>query len=315
MNASIALIGGRGYVGEALLQLILRHPRMELAWVSSRSLADRRICSVYPELPSDMAFELVTPEMLSERAADVVVLAMPNQMASDYVRQLDPTQKVIDLSADYRFDDTWVYGLPERNREQLRGAMRVSNPGCYATAIQLAVAPLLRDICGPPVAFGVSGYSGAGRTPSARNDPDRIRNNFLPYSLTGHVHESEVSHHLQQQTYFLPHVAEFFRGISVTLSVTLARETSTEELLQIYERHYSDDRLIEIAKEIPEISNVAQQPTALIGGFGVDARDGRHVCLVACIDNLLKGAASQAMQNMNLMLDFDEFAGVMSATE
>lgn len=315
MSAGIALIGGRGYVGETLLQLLRTHPGMELAWVSSRSLAGRSINSVYPELPWDMAFESITPKMVTEREADLVVLALPNDLASQYVDRLSPAQKVIDLSADYRFNENWVYGLPERNRQRIRGAIRVSNPGCYATAMQLALAPLLNAICQPPVAFGVSGYSGAGRSPSGRNDPDRIRNNLQPYSLNGHLHESEVSHHLGQQTYFLPHVAEFFRGISITLSVNLDRETSREELLDVFRVYYADEPLIEILDEIPEIRNVTQEPTALIGGFAVDKRDARHVCLVACIDNLLKGAASQALQNMNLMLSFDEFAGIATGAE
>jgi len=128
MNAGIALIGGRGYVGEALLQLLETHPRMEPAWVSSRSLVGQSVHSVYPELPWDMEFESVTPEMVTEREADVVVLALPNEMAGQYVDRLNPAQKVIDLSADYRFDENWVYGLPERKRERIRGAIRVSNP-------------------------------------------------------------------------------------------------------------------------------------------------------------------------------------------
>lgn len=315
MNADIALIGGRGYVGETLLQLLQTHPGMDLAWVSSRSLAGRSVNSVYPELPWDMIIEAVTPGTVSERRADVVVLALPNDLASQYVDQLSPAQKVIDLSADYRFDDSWVYGLPERNRQKIRGAIRVSNPGCYATAMQLALAPLLNDICSPPAAFGVSGYSGAGRSPSARNDPDRIRDNLQPYSLSGHLHESEVSHHLRQQTNFLPHVAPFFRGISISLSVNLDRETSREELLDVFRAYYAGEALIEILDEVPEIRNVAHAPTALIGGFTVDKRDARHVCLVACIDNLLKGAASQALQNLNLMLGFDEFSGIAIETE
>lgn len=313
MKADVAVIGGRGYVGEALLRLLCDHPALELAWASSRALAGSAINSIYPDLPWDQAFESVTPEMLTGREADVIVLAMPNQVAGSYVDRMRPDQKVIDLSADYRFDNNWVYGLPELNREQLRGATRVSNPGCYATAMQLALAPLLNEFSGPPVAFGVSGYSGAGRTPSARNEPARLKNNLQPYSLTGHLHELEVSHRLNQQTCFLPHVAEFFRGISVTISALLTRETNAEELLQIFRAYYVDEVLIRVSDEIPEISSVTETPNALIGGFTVDERDGRHICLVACIDNLLKGAASQAMQNINLMLNFDEFSGIVKA--
>jgi len=312
MKSSVALVGGRGYVGEALLQLLLQHPSLELAWVSSRSLAGRSVRSVYPDLPLDLTIESVSPAEIAHREADVIVLAMPNGIASTYVHDMRSTQKVIDISADYRFDDSWVYGLPEHHRDDIRQSDRISNPGCYATTVQLALAPLLNHLDGVPSAFGVSGYSGAGRTPSARNDPERLAGNLLPYSLSGHVHELEISHQLGHAVRFLPHVAEFFRGISVTISATLSEAVDEELLHSLFQNFYADEFLIDVTAEIPEIHNVAGTPRASIGGFSVDKRDGRRISLVACLDNLLKGAASQALQNINLTLGIDEYAGLRS---
>jgi len=307
---SIGLVGGRGYVGEALLELLLRHPELEIAWVASRSLQGRTVHSVYPAMPIELAFESLAPADVASREADVVVLALPNGLAADYVRAVDSRQKIIDISADYRFDDTWSYGLPEHYRQSIGDAIRVSNPGCYATAVQLAIAPILPMLQGVPAAFGLSGFSGAGRTPSPRNDPDRLTGNILPYSLAGHVHEREISHHLQHGVRFMPHVAGFFRGISVTISATLSEAADEKSLLDRYEGFYARERLVEVTKAIPEIRNVANTPYAQVGGLTVDPRDPRRISVVACIDNLLKGAASQAMQNMNLMLGMDECLGV-----
>lgn len=310
MKANIAIIGGRGYVGETFLRLLLRHPSMELSCISSRSLAGRTIRSVYPDITLDTPVEYLAPTDVARRNTDIVVLALPNGVGRTYVDSLPSDQKILDVSADFRFNDSWSYGLPELTRRTVVNSNRVSNPGCYATAIELALAPLLDRIVSPPAAFGVSGYSGAGRTPTARNDPDRLKNNIQPYSLSGHLHEREVSHHLQQPICFMPHVAEFFRGLSITISATLNEQVSTSGLKELYESHYAKETLIHISEDVPEIRNVTSTPRALIGGFTVDSRDRRRISLVACIDNLMKGAASQAMQNINLMLGFDELAGV-----
>ncbi|MEM6795146.1 MAG: N-acetyl-gamma-glutamyl-phosphate reductase [Acidobacteriota bacterium] len=312
---SIGLLGGRGYTGEALLSLLENHPDLEVAWVASRSLAGQRVRDAFPGLSLDHAFQSLPPGPLPP--SDVVVLALPNGVASSYLAELPQEQRVLDLSADYRFDEAWVYGLPEWNRAEIRRATRIANPGCYATAAQLALAPL-RDrlsAAAPPVVYGVSGYSGAGRTPHPRNDPERLRNNLLPYALTGHVHEKEVSDRLGTDVRFTPHVASFFRGISATVSALLEKPTSSDALLGLYREAYRGEPLIEVSPSIPEVAHVASSPRAAIGGFAVDERDPRRVTLVACLDNLLKGAASQALQNINLMLDLPERAGLSGAPE
>src|SRR5262249_671892 len=128
------------------------------------------------------------------------------------------TSVIVDLSADYRFDDNWTYGLPELvPRKNLTDATRISNPGCYATAAQLAIAPLLEELRGPPTAFGVSGYSGAGTKPSPKNDVDLLKDNLLAYSLTDHIHEREISNQLKADVGFIPHVAVWFQGIHVSI--------------------------------------------------------------------------------------------------
>jgi len=312
MTPSIALIGGRGYVGEAILKLLEEHPLVELAWLSSRTLSDRTVNSVYPEISLDAKFESVEPADIGGKKADVTILAMPNGLAAGYVDETKAGQKIIDVSADFRFDETWTYGLPEHNREKIKRSDRIANPGCYATAVQLALAPLLNDLDGTASAFGVSGYSGAGRTPTPRSDPARLSGNLVPYNLSGHLHELEISHHLGQDVRFMPHVAELFRGISVTIAATLTETVSEKLLYERFRDFYADDHLVSVTTIIPEIENIAGTPRTFIGGFTVDQRDKKRICLVACLDNLLKGAASQVIQNVNLTLGIDEYAGLHS---
>lgn len=307
---SVGLVGGRGYVGEQLLGLLASHPTLKPQWVASRSLAGQSLATVYPELGLDLEFAAVTPKTVSQKPADVIVLALANGEAAAYVEALPGDQRILDLSADYRFDPHWCYGLPERNRESIKQACRISNPGCYATAAQLALLPLLDDLAAPPCVFGVSGYSGAGRTPSARNDPDRLLDNLLPYSLSGHIHEHEISTQLGWPVRFMPHVAAFFRGISLTVAATLKQPIEATELHRRFDAYYANEELVEVTGNMPEVKRVADTPRTVIGGFTVDQRDRRQISLVACLDNLLKGAASQALQNINLMLGLDELTGI-----
>lgn len=310
MRRTIGLVGGRGYVGEEFLRLLAQHPALELAWASSRSMAGQRINSIFTDLPFEQAFESITPETIATREADVIVLAMPNAISVDYVARMNPAQRVIDLSADHRFDESWTYGLPELNRASIRNATRVSNPGCYATAVQMALVPLSEKLCALPVAFGISGYSGAGRKKPPSPESSAAERTFLPYSLAGHVHEREVSYRLKQDIRFLPHVASFFRGISITVAAQLSKPSTAQELHEHFRAFYAGEPLVRVSAAMPEIPQVVQTAVAALGGFAVDKRDSRRVCLVSCIDNLLKGAASQAMQNVNLMLGLDELSGI-----
>jgi N-acetyl-gamma-glutamyl-phosphate reductase len=215
---------------------------------------------------------------------------------------------VVVLSADHRFDAAWVYGQPERFRARMRGAKRIASPGCYATAAQLAAAPLLGRLDGSVHAFGVSGYSGAGTARSERNDPEALRDNVLPYALVGHTHEEELRAH-GVPAYFAPHVASFFRGLFVTVSMKLAEPGSFEELWAEYRRAYVGEPFVELAREAPRPRDAVGTHGVRIGGLAV-GDGGTHAVVVAALDNLLGGAASQAVRGLNLALGLGEGAGL-----
>ena len=293
----IGIIGARGHVGRELVDLVGRHGGLDL----SLSISQR---------------DGMTPEDVAAAKLDAYFLALPNGATAAYVEAIARTRPdavLVDLSADHRFDDTWVYGQPERLRERIRGARRISNPGCYATAMQLALGPLVPflDEC-PPAVFGVSGYSGAGTTPSPKNDPEVLRDNLLPYSLVEHVHEREVSRQLGRRIYFSPHVAPFFRGITVTVSVGFRAEQTREALDRAYRDAYGEERLVELSAEAPLVRDIAGKHHVAIGGLSV-SKDGRHAVLIATIDNLLGGAATQALRNLNLALGIPELTGIVDA--
>lgn len=311
-SARIGLVGGRGHVGSELIALIARHPRFELAYVSSRERVGQRVADHVPAYVGDVVYSTPTRDELPLLGADAVVLALPNGKANELVDafhavRVDPV--LIDLSADFRFDDAWTYGLPELDRAALCGARRISNPGCYATAMQLALAPLVDVLEGPAQCFGVSGYSGAGTTPSDKNDPDVLRDNLLPYALAGHVHEAEVTRHLGHAVEFMPHVAPHFRGLTITANAHLVAPMTRDDVLERYRTRYAGERLVEVVDDAPRVRDVAGAHGVQVGGFAL-AADGRRVVVVATLDNLLKGAATQALQNLNLAFGFDEYAGV-----
>jgi len=312
----LALIGGRGHTGSELLRLLAGHPDMELALASSGSRAGEPIARAVPEWPdAGQAYQALEPSGVAAVDADVWVLALPNgrsQAWVDAISRVHPEALILDLGADWRFDPDWVYGLTEWNRAALAGARRIANPGCYASGALFGLLPLRRSLAAPAEVFGVSGYSGAGKAPSPRNDPKRLADNLIPYALTGHVHEREVSTHLARPVRFHPHVAPFFRGISLTLSLLLTEPLTAAELLAVFTDRYMDEPLIGVGGEIPEIRDVAGTPRLAIGGFTVDERDTIRPGGVVVLDNRPKGAASQALQNIHLALGLDELAGVGS---
>jgi len=293
---TIGVIGARGYAGAELIRLIESHPNLSLAYAASRSLVGQSVPGTVSAVYQDSALDGI-----GAIPADAVVLAVPDGAAREYAERLTD-RIVVDLSSDHRFDDAWVYGLSEINRERIPGSKRISNPGCYATALQLAAHPLLSIVEGPIHAFGVSGYSGAGTTPSERNDPDLLAGGVTPYKLVGHTHEREATHQLGHPVRFTPHVAPFFRGITLTLQATSARPVTEDDLLGLYQRAYGGEGMVELlGSRVPRVQEIAEQNGARIGGVTVGA-DGRSIAAVCVIDNLLKGASAQAIQNLNLSL-------------
>jgi N-acetyl-gamma-glutamyl-phosphate reductase/acetylglutamate kinase len=324
----VGIIGARGYTGNELMKLMLGHPNMELAAVSSRQLAGKRISSNLRGMFAgsdagcglDLRYINLEPEKIvdftKQNGIDAWVMALPNGVCKPFVDALgDMPVTVVDLSADYRFDQSWAYGMPERFREDIRNSKRIANPGCYATGAQLAMLPFahLLSPSVPTNVFGVSGYSGAGTNPSDKNDPDVLRDNLIPYALQGHMHEREISHHLRHQVRFMPHVAPYFQGIQLTVSMTLSDPLrSAEEAIEMAKARFKDEPLVKVVKEPPRVRDNSRRHHVAVGGYSVDAS---KVKLVACatIDNLLKGAATQALQNLNLSLGLeDELEGIRS---
>jgi N-acetyl-gamma-glutamyl-phosphate reductase len=309
--ARVGLVGGRGYVGQEIVELVAAHPRLELAFVASTSKIGDKVADHLAGAPAALRF--VDPRELdfAKAAADVVILGLANGEAPRVAKAIEaatPAAVIVDVSADHRFDDAWVWGLPELRRGALSGARRIANPGCYATAASLALAPMAALLAGPAHVFGVSGYSGAGATPSPRNDVERLRDNLMPYAMVGHTHEREVSRHVAP-VFFVPHVASFFQGLTVTVSMTLRDPIGIDALNQRYHDAYGDEPLVELTGEPPFVRDVVERPGALVGGFAVDEARS-HAVVVAVLDNLLKGAASQAIQNVNLALGLPELAGI-----
>lgn len=309
---TVGLVGARGHVGAELIRLIARHPSLELAFVSSRELDGQSVRDQVTEFTGALRYENLDAAAAAARGADAIVLALPNGKAAPYVAAVDvqsPQSIVVDLSADYRFDQAWYYGLPELTRRRYAGQRRISNPGCYATAMQLAIAPLQDKLAGPPVCFGVSGYSGAGTTPSEKNDPNKLRDNLIPYSLTGHVHEREVTRQLGVPVELLPHVAAHFRGITMTVNLWLTQALAAAAIKAQYRAFYANEPLVRVLDDTPWVSRIAGCHHAEIGGFTV-AAGGKRVVVVSTLDNLLKGAATQALQNLNLALGMPELTGI-----
>ncbi|KAJ2081717.1 hypothetical protein H4R24_002114 [Coemansia sp. RSA 988] len=284
----------------------------------------------------------------------VWILALPNNVAAPFVAAIDsavssqPTGQqpvVVDLSADYRFDASgqWTYGLPELHRTKLanRTTGRIANPGCYATGSQLGIAPLLPylDAARLPSVFGVSGYSGAGTKPSPKNDPEFLRDNLIPYAPVNHIHEREIGHSLTRlckpeysfnaenplKVQFTPHVASFFQGIGLTLHVPLCKSMSVKNIHDIFAEFYRGERLVHVTQSAPLVRDNSGKHYAAIGGFAVPpSEEGaagsavlatRRAVVNVTLDNLLKGAATQAVQNMNIAMGIDEYAGIPTPPE
>ena len=311
-KSSIGIVGARGHTGAELIRLVANHPHLELSFVSSRELDGQRVADHNAAFKGELRFENLDPAAVAAKGADVVVMALPNGKCGPFVEALDaaaPQTIVVDLSADHRFDPAWYYGLPEITRGGYAGQKRISNPGCYATAMQLAIWPMLEFLAGPPQCFGVSGYSGAGTTPSDKNNVELLRDNLMPYALADHVHEREVSARLGVPVEFMPHVAPHFRGITLTVNMWVQEPLKADWVQARYEQRYAGEPLVDVLPQAPWVSRIAGRHGVEIGGFTV-APGGKRVVVVATLDNLLKGAATQAMQNINIALGLPELTSI-----
>lgn len=313
MSATLGIIGARGHTGAELLRLLNGHQGIELNAVSSRQLAGEAIGDHIEGVDFDLFFERLSPEDAAARKLDAYVLALPNGVSAPYVEAIEatcPEAVILDLSADHRFDPSWQYGFPERFRESIASARRIANPGCYATGMQVALWPLLGMFADEPHIFGVSGYSGAGTTPSPKNDLAVLTDNLMPYALCDHTHEREVRHQLGHGLYFMPHVAPFFRGITLTVSTLLNEGTDRDRIADHFRYFYESDPLVDVIDETPLVRDAVGKPQVTVGGFTV-SKESHRVAFNVTLDNLLKGAAAQALQNLNIALGFDELEAIL----
>ncbi len=341
-----AVIGARGYAGQELTRLLLAHPR--LASVSPLFCGRERdsLATVHPALRGLASADVLqvhalTWELLEERGVDTVFLATPHAQSRAWAPEaLERGLRVVDLSgawrltsnserAVYGFADNEsaeaakvqaraVYGMPELHREEIAKARLVANPGCYATSVILALKPLvaagLLDLEHGVVCDAKSGVSGAGREATATTHFMYAANNLSAYGLWKHRHTGELHEQLgmtEEQIVFTPHLLPIPRGILSTMYVRFREETTAAAVEACYGEFYAGRRMVRLfaAGELPQINFVERTNFCDIGASV--GRDGRRGILVACLDNLLKGAASQAVQNWNLMCGWDEAEGLL----
>jgi N-acetyl-gamma-glutamyl-phosphate reductase len=328
--ASVAVLGAAGYAGAIAAQILYRHPGFELTAVTARAEAGQRLDDVHPY--TRVPLELT--EYRAERVeADAAVVAYPHGAAAPVVAELrDRGIRVVDLSADFRLRDRgiyedWygehgapgyfgqgVYGLPELTREQVRGADLVANPGCYPTAALLGLAPLARSgLIGDVVIDAKSGVSGAGRGATSTTHFISANENVAPYKVEGHRHTPEIEQELAAlgaalTITFTPHLLPLSQGELVSCYVTPARELGEGELLEIYDDAYARETFVELREGPVGVIDVRDTNYCRISLYQ-DPRNGR-VIVFAAIDNLWKGAASQAVQNLNLMFGLPEGEGI-----
>ena len=307
-NFNIALLGGRGYVGQEIVKLINDHPNFLLKQAFSSSSFGDKVPNYTKN--KNLSYSLLSTNNMDLKNIDIVILALPNNESYKYVetiRKVSSTIIILDLSSDHRFEDRWAYRVPEVHDHDLN--VNISNPGCYATAMQLSVAPIINLVKDKLVAVGISGFSGAGSSPNDKNDSKNLANNIIPYKLTNHIHEREVRVHGYRKTFFSPHVANFFRGILITSHIQISREIELIELIKLYKDYYKEKNLVSVIEAEPMINNVAKTHQAIIGGFSID-KSKRNITICCVIDNLLKGAATQAIQNLNISCNLNNLTGI-----
>ncbi|MFV9677120.1 MAG: N-acetyl-gamma-glutamyl-phosphate reductase [Methanosarcinales archaeon] len=321
------IIGGTGYTGIELIRLLVMHPEIDLAVVTSRRYKGEKVSKVYPHLFPfiELEYEDVDTKEIAKRS-DVVFVAVPHGTAMDYVPGLMAQGvTVIDLSADYRLkkaeyervykrkhkdkeEREAVYGLTELHPEVAEADL-VANPGCYPTGAILAVAPLVKAGLVSQVVFdSKSGISGAGAEPSETSHFPNLAENIIPYKITEHRHVAEMRNELGVKVSFTPHVIPSIRGILTTAHVFLAEEKKREELEAIYKLFYAGKRFVRLREGTPSLSFVRGTNFCDIG-ISVEA-DSDRVVVVSAIDNLVKGGSGQAIQNMNVMFGLEEEAGL-----
>jgi N-acetyl-gamma-glutamyl-phosphate reductase len=325
----VVVAGASGFAGALAASLVHRHPRLELAAATARTDAGTRLDRLYPRYR--VPIELIELETESAGDYEAAIVAYPHGAAAEVVaRFVEAGVPVVDVSADFRlhdlavYEETYgdhtapelladaVYGLTELHRDEVRGARLVANPGCYPTAAILALAPLAEGgLAEDVVISAASGVSGAGRVAGDRFHFVSVDENFTPYGIEGHRHLPEIVQELDGagRVTFVPHLVPLDQGLLASCFVTTSRDVEAEELRRLYVERYEGEPFVEVVDQPPGVREVRDTNLCRIH-VAVDERTGRAMAFAA-IDNLWKGAASQAIQNLNLMLGFDETEGLL----
>lgn len=335
------IIGATGYAGNELVRLLLGHPQVEIAWYGSRSYIDKRYADVYRNF-----FQLVEDTCLDDnmekmaREVDVIFTATPQGLCASLVNEEILSQaKVIDLSADFRIKDVkkyeeWygiqhkapqfveeaVYGLCEINRDEIRKARLIANPGCYPTCSTLSIYPLVKEGLIDPntiIIDAKSGTSGAGRGAKVDNLFCEVNENIKAYGVASHRHTPEIEDQLSYaagtdvKINFTPHLVPMNRGILVTAYASLTKEVTPEQVREIYHSYYENEQFVRVLDpDVCPQTKLVEGSNYVDVNFKIDPRTNR-VIMMGAMDNLVKGAAGQAVQNMNLLFGLAENEGLL----
>ncbi len=335
------IIGSTGYAGAEIVRLLLQHKDVEIAWYGSRSYIDKKYYEVFQNM-----FQLVDAKCMDDNmeelanSVDVIFTATPQGLCASLVNKdiLDKV-KIIDLSADFRIKDVkiyeeWygiehkcpqfideaVYGLCEINRDKVKGARLIANPGCYPTCTTLSIYPLLKEGLIEPSSIIVdakSGTSGAGRGAKVNNLFCEVNENIKAYGVATHRHTPEIEEQLGYAAgekvliNFTPHLVPMNRGILVTAYATLKKDVSYEEVKAVYDKYYDKEQFVRVLdKDVPPETRWVEGSNYVDVNFKIDKRTNR-IIMMGAMDNLIKGAAGQAVQNMNIMFGFPENEGLV----
>jgi N-acetyl-gamma-glutamyl-phosphate reductase len=338
-KVKVGIVGGTGYTGSELLRLLARHPQAEVTAITSRGEAGVLVAQLFPSLRGELDLAFTTPDESNLTACDVVFFATPHGVAAAQAGVLTAAGvKVIDLAADFRLQDLvlwekWyahkhpapelvpasVYGLPEANRDAIRNAKIIANPGCYPTATQLALMPLIEnnliDVA-DIVVDAKSGISGAGRGAKVDMLFAETYDSFKAYGLNGHRHLPEIEERLSIMANkpvnitFVPHLLPIIRGIEITAYANLTQEITLNELQQLFETRYANESFVDVMPtgSTPETRTVKGTNHCRLAIYRPQGRN--KVVVTSVIDNLTKGAAGQAVQNMNILFNLPESMGL-----
>jgi N-acetyl-gamma-glutamyl-phosphate reductase len=315
MGPKTSILGASGFTGGELLRLLVGHPVLEVDIVAAAASAGRRVTEVHPHLRGSVDQKLIEIDSAVTERVDVCFSCLPRGALPKYVNSID-AGLVVDLADDFRGTPGWTYAIPELNRDSLTGATRIANPGCYPTAVLLALVPFARAgvISGPVVVDALSGTSGAGRKSEDALSLSAMSGDARAYAEVPHRHVAEMERELERlggldaRVSFTPHLIPISRGLLVTARAALGAELDDAGALAILEGAYSEEPLIDVLPDWPSIKAVAGSARAHVSAR-ID-RDASWLIVSCAIDNLGKGAAAQAIQNVNVVSRIDETAGL-----